>query len=169
MKRRRGTRIRPRAIARFLGATLLFAVLGWAGLAKLRDPAPAADFLTALTAIPSSELVVALAIGEIALALWLLSGAAAHAAATVAAALFTSFAVSHAYASFSPGAGGTPCGCLGASTLFSSMSAAGWIALNLACAGVAVVIAALAPPMRRAVARDRAETPASDSATEPTP
>lgn len=123
---------------------VLAAALAFTGLAKINDPAPASGFLVELISLRSLGMVRAIGFAELALALWLVSGAGRAAAALVAAAAFTGFAVVHVYA----GSSGVeaPCGCAGSSTIAAAVPTAGWIGMNASLALLGAVAVARPKP-----------------------
>lgn len=125
---------------------VLAAVLAFTGLAKLNDPAPAGDYLVELISLRAAGMVRVIAFAEIALALWLVSGAGRLTATLTAAAVFTGFAVVHVYA----GSTGVeaPCGCAGSSTIAAAVPPAGWVGMNTSLALLGAVAVARPKPRR---------------------
>ena len=123
---------------------VLAAALAFTGLAKINDPAPASDFLVELISLRSLGMVRVIGFAELALAIWLVSGAGRAAASLVAASAFTGFAVVHVYA----GSTGVeaPCGCAGSSTIAAAVPTAGWIGMNTSFALLGAVAVARPKP-----------------------
>jgi hypothetical protein len=72
----RNIRQRTRTAATAAARIVVFAVLGYAGLMKLNQPQPTAEFLDSLIQVHSVGLVRTIGVGELALALLVISGAA---------------------------------------------------------------------------------------------
>lgn len=132
---------RVHAWTRWLLTILPAATLGYAGLLKINDPSPASDFVVDVFSVRANGLVRAAGFAELALAVWLVSGAARRASAFVAAALFVSFAVVHAHALNRDIE--ASCGCLGSNAITDSIPTWGWIVANGGLALVAVALTIL--------------------------
>lgn len=129
-----------RGLARFaIGA--LFVYSGWV---KLRDPRPAAEFLESVIYIDLAWTIPVLAVLEIAIGLWLLTGVHQERAGKVAFALFIGFGMLHAYASAADTTSQS-CGCLGSTHMTSGWTPGIWITLNISLAGVAALTAFRSP------------------------
>lgn len=131
--------IRRTSIIRNAIVVILVAVLGYAGLAKINDPTPVSDFLVELISYRIDGIGRSVGFLEIALALWLISNAGRRYAAGVTAALFTSFAIMHLYASSTDVE--ATCGCFGKNSIFAAMPPWGWVTMNAVFAAAAVFVA----------------------------
>jgi uncharacterized membrane protein YphA (DoxX/SURF4 family) len=141
----RNIRQRTRTAATAAARIVVFAVLGYAGLMKLNQPQPTAEFLDSLIQVHSVGLVRTIGVGELALALLVISGAASLWAGRAAVALFTAFAVTHAMAAAQPEPP-PPCGCLGTAALATTIPAWAWIAGNTTLALMGGLIAGSSGP-----------------------
>lgn len=107
-------------------------VFAAAGLHKINDPTIVSDFLVRVFSYRTIAGVQAIGYAELALALWLISGAGRKTASMIAAGLFIGFASTHVYASV---VGVTAsCGCLGADNWTQAIPTSGWVAMNGALA-----------------------------------
>lgn len=116
------------------------ALLGLAGVAKFLDAAPTTRFLHALFYADLRSVILLIALAEVGLALWLVSGIRARAAAALSSCLFGGFAVTHVYVELAV-ANAPSCGCMGQIAGAADLPVEGWVLLNLfmsiACAAVA--------------------------------
>jgi uncharacterized membrane protein YphA (DoxX/SURF4 family) len=159
----RNIRQRTRTAATAAARIVVFAVLGYAGLMKLNQPQPTAEFLDSLIQVHSVGLVRTIGVGELALALLVISGAASLWAGRAVVVLFTAFAVTHAVAGSLPEPP-PPCGCLGNAELAASIPAWAWIVGNAAIALMGGLIAASVCPRS---AHETTSAPSQDNAAEP--
>ena len=145
------------------GLALIF---GYAGIQKLRDPSPTADFLAAMTRldIPSGA-VMALGAAEVALALALFARVSDRFTARAAMVTSSVFLTFHAF-TLTRDDPAPPCGCMGAAVAETPIHPGWWIAFTGAMI-VASGVLLLASPKHAAgaVGDAHAETPAP----EPTP
>lgn len=115
----------------------LFVYAGWV---KLRQPQPAAEFLESVLYADLTWAVPLIALAEMTLGLWLLTGVRSDRAATAAFAMFISFGVLHGFANV----GAEPvssCGCLGDAAVAANWSSTHWILLNVLLATSAGAVA----------------------------
>ncbi|MBL0921798.1 MAG: hypothetical protein IBJ10_06690 [Phycisphaerales bacterium] len=117
-----------------MATLVIFGVLVYSGLLKLQEPTTTAGFLERLVGISWRWTPGAIAVLEIVVALWLVSGWAPGLAGLSAAGLFIAFAVMHAMA-WSLGIDGA-CGCLGQSDLLERLPHSVWIALTVTLAAI---------------------------------
>ena len=166
-RNRRRWPVRLTGSLQWIGVFALAALFGYTGLAKINDPAPTSDFLVDLISVRSFGLVRAIGVAEVALALWLITGVNRRASLVTTAAVFSSFAVAHAWA----GAIGvqTPCGCGGSSKWLDSLPTNAWIVINTSLALIAASLATFgaarceAHPIPAAPDPDTLASPDSDS------